>query len=371
MRVLHLLSSTSFAGAESMTLQLARAQRVAGVDARVALLDIGDGAAGALAARFEAASVPVEIFATRGRVDPALVKRLRARVGSDGIDLLHSHKYKCTLHALLAAAGLPVPLVATYHNWILIDAWLRLYAAIDKRLARFCAACVAVSEPVRLELERFVPSRRVFKINNGIDPTWWVSPSGESRPVGPESPWIVGFVGRLSIEKGADLLIDALAQLPEVAGRPMHALIVGDGPERAALEEHARRAGVAGRVKFAGATDDARRAYASMDVLALPSRVEGLPMTLLEAMSSQVPAVAMRVGEVPTVIRDGVNGWLSAGGSATDFATALQTALGDAAETKKAGLAARLSIIENYSAGTMAAAYQVIYGEALETAPRR
>jgi len=74
---------------------------------------------------------------------------------------------------------------------------------------------------------------------------------------------------------------------------------------------------------------------------------------------------------VPSVIRDGVNGWLSAGGSAAEFAMALQTALADAVAVKKAGLAARLSVIENYSAGTMAAAYQVIYGEALEPAPRR
>jgi glycosyltransferase involved in cell wall biosynthesis len=115
----------------------------------------------------------------------------------------------------------------------------------------------------------------------------------------------IGFVGRLTPEKGADLFLDALARLPgTIAG-----VIVGDGPERAVLEARCDRLGLRSRLLFAGARPDAGELVSAFDAVVVSSRTEGSPMILLEAISAGVPVVAARVGGVPDVLGER-GGWL-------------------------------------------------------------
>src|SRR5207244_1930676 len=103
-------------------------------------------------------------------------------------------------------------------------------------------------------------------------------------------PLRIGCLARLSPEKGLDTLIEALDLL-----RGVELILVGDGPERRSLEQLARELGVADRVTFSGWRDDARSALSQLDVVVLPSRSEGLPLVIIEAMLAELPVVATNV----------------------------------------------------------------------------
>ena len=106
---------------------------------------------------------------------------------------------------------------------------------------------------------------------------------------------LVGVVGRLSPEKGVDVFLDALARL-EARGVAATGVIIGDGPERVRLEQRAAALALGDRAQFTGRIEAMAAAYAALDLLVIPSRSEGLPSTLLEAMQAGLPAVSTRVG---------------------------------------------------------------------------
>jgi glycosyltransferase involved in cell wall biosynthesis len=115
----------------------------------------------------------------------------------------------------------------------------------------------------------------------------------------PPTGTVVGWVGRLIPIKGADVFLRAMGQLKPM---PVTVSIIGDGPERAALEELVRAEGLSDRVHFHGTVPDAARYISAFDVFVLSSRSEGTPVTLLEAIASKVPVVATDVGGIPDVV---------------------------------------------------------------------
>src|SRR2546430_15094666 len=112
---------------------------------------------------------------------------------------------------------------------------------------------------------------------------------------------IIGVVGRLSPEKGVDLFLDACAGLAR-NGLVFSALVVGDGPERGRLEARCRQLALEPCVQVLGQISDVDVVYRHLDLLVLPSRSEGLPNTLLEAMCADVPVVATAAGAVAGVV---------------------------------------------------------------------
>jgi glycosyltransferase involved in cell wall biosynthesis len=126
--------------------------------------------------------------------------------------------------------------------------------------------------------------------------------------------YVVGYTGRLSEEKGLIYLVGAVANLRDAAV-PVKLLIVGDGPERLALEQLVRDRGLENLVIFAGFQTDVEKWLPVLDVFILPSLTEGTPMALLEAMAASVPVIATAVGGVPKVITDGVDGLLVPSGN--------------------------------------------------------
>jgi glycosyltransferase involved in cell wall biosynthesis len=121
---------------------------------------------------------------------------------------------------------------------------------------------------------------------------------------------VVGYVGRLMSVKGVDRLLWAFGAMAVTGERPCKLLLVGDGPERVNLERQARMLDVSDKLIFAGFQADARRFYDLMDCFVLPSRSEGLPVALIEAMSAGVPVLATDVGANREVMMDGAAGTL-------------------------------------------------------------
>jgi glycosyltransferase involved in cell wall biosynthesis len=169
---------------------------------------------------------------------------------------------------------------------------------------------------------------------------------GETRARGDTRP-VVGSVGRLAAQKDHATLLEAAALLPEV-----ELVLVGDGPERSALERRAEELGVRGRVAFLGDRSDVPALLPSFDVYVQPSRYEGLCLAVLEAQAAGVPVVATPVGGIRDTVVDGETGLLVPVGDPAAVAAAIRRLLGDrplalrlAAEAREAVTAFSLELM--------------------------
>ena len=143
------------------------------------------------------------------------------------------------------------------------------------------------------------------------------------RSCGPDGVPLIGVVGRLHPAKGHVDLIAAIGELRD-QGVMLKCLIIGSGDIRAELEQEVRRLNLEDRIVFTGQRKDVPRLLAGLDVIAMPSRWEGLPLALLEAMAMSRPIVATRVSGIPDVIKDGENGLLVPAAQPKEFAAALR-----------------------------------------------
>ncbi|HVQ23934.1 MAG TPA: glycosyltransferase, partial [Planctomycetota bacterium] len=178
-----------------------------------------------------------------------------------------------------------------------------------------------------------------------------------SLGLGPDA-FVIAGVGRLVPIKGFDLLVSALAEIAGVVP-DAHVLLIGDGEERAALESHAAALGVAARLHITGATTGVIDALAAADVLAAPSRNEGMGRVLVEAMALGLPVVGTTVGGIPDVIVDEC-GRLVPPDDASALAAALTEIGTDPALRDKLGAAARPRA-EAFSTDVAAGAMRAIY----------
>ena len=245
--------------------------------------------------------------------------------------------------------------VHTFHGHVLegyfSTAAQRTFLQVERRLARHTDVLIAVSEEVRDALLDMGVGRReqYHVIPLGLDLSAFldvgVKGTGAFRRrlgLGPDEP-LVGAVGRLAPIKDLGTL---LAALPAVEGA--HLAIVGDGEMRGALERRARELGVDGRVHFTGWCTNVPEVLADLDVVALTSRNEGTPVSLIEAAAACRPVVATAVGGVPTVVQHGVTGLLIQAGDADQLAASLLQLLSNREARRTMGEAARAHVAERF-----------------------
>ena len=292
--------------------------------------------------------------------------RLIARVNRFRPDVIHGYLFGPNLLAVLAGrlCGVRAVVVAKRN----VDAFESpRQAFMQRRIHRAATHVTAVSEAVGASvLAMGVPRSRITVIPNGVDAARFSTGVDPAAP--PRHPPVVGSVGCLAARKDYATLVDALALLGARA-LECRAVLVGDGPERAALERRIQERGLAERVQLLGERADVERLLPGMDVFALSSREEGIPNALLEAMAAGRAVVATAVGGTPEVVRDGETGWLVPPGSAVALADALEQALRDPAEARRRGAAARRAVLDHMSIEAMVARHETFYariaGEAL------
>lgn len=233
---------------------------------------------------------------------------------------------------------------------------------------RCVQAFIAVSEANRKAQIRNMglPPQRVTTIHNGIP----IDPSAPERAAAgvrlktllglPPQSRIVGAVGRIEPQKGLHWLIDAAPGVLRLAP-DAHFVFIGEGSLVGPLSEQAERGGANGRVRWMGFRTDARDLIAGMDVLAMPSRFEGLPIVLLEAMAAATPVVATSVDGIPEAIRDGVEGFLVDPGDVDQLAERIGRVLNDPALAERIGDTARQRVISEFAVATMACRTASVY----------
>lgn len=348
-------------GAERLVIDISR--HLAGrFDLTVCCLDDD----GAWAPEVRAAGIEVVALRRAPGFRPGVGRRIAHLARQRGVDLLHCHQYSPFVYGRIAKAFHPsLGLIYTEHGR-LSDAppsWKR--QLVNPLLSQFDGAIVAVSDDLRQYMNRSrFPGARVAVVRNGIDITPLPGPADRQRArqrlgIG-NDVFVIASVARLDPVKDFPAMLEAYAaarrSLP-----PSRLLLIGDGPERAALAERAARADLAGSVDFLGMRDDARALLCAADLYANSSISEGVSITILEAMTAGVPVVATSAGGTPEVLADGVAGVLVPVRSPARLAQAMIALANDPARRARLAIVGRRRVETSFAVQRMVAEYVQLY----------
>jgi glycosyltransferase involved in cell wall biosynthesis len=252
-------------------------------------------------ARVQAAAIPVTPIVVGGRNYLGEYRSLADVVTRFRPEVIHTHGYREDVIGGLIARAHRIPAVSTVHGFTGGGARNRLNENIQLLALRRADAVIAVSRPLVGRLVRAgVRNEKIHFLANGFAPPASMIPRAAARRMLglTDNALVAGWVGRLSHEKGADVMLNALAQ----CDASWRLSVIGEGPEGDRLRAQAADLGVADRVVWHGAVAKAGELLSAFDAFVLSSRTEGTPIVLLEAMHAGVPILATTVGGVPDVV---------------------------------------------------------------------
>lgn len=331
--------------------------------------------AGAVAQELEAAGIPVHRLSNPRRFDVGFLPRTLALVRRHRVRIVCTQGFSTGVVGRLAAClgGAPVRIVLE-HSTGERDMTAGRHG-INRLLAPITSAWVAVAagQVSYLTTVKHIPRERIHVVHNGIDPDPY--DSGPQRATlrrrirqefgFEDSAPLAGSIAVLRPEKALKIFVRAAAQL-------LHALpsarflLVGDGPERSALQEEIARLGLRGKVVMAGWRDDVAAVLSALDVAVLCSTdVETFPVAFLEAMAAGLPLVGTRLGGIPEMVAPGENGLLVSPGSEEELARALGEILGNLERARCWGDASRRRVRQEYGLDRMVRRYEALFQELL------
>ena len=283
------------------------------------------------------------------------VKDLYRYLSKGSIHIVHTHGYFADIIGLPVSKMLRIPHISTCHGFISTDKNLFIYNTLDRVILRLSNRIVAVSDRIKNDLIRWgIKESRIIVIENAVEGNYhkglFVKKRREKKEQLniPEDQFIIGYIGRLSKEKGIQYLIEATSILNE-PGIPITVMIIGKGPQKDELRGLVKDKGIEHKFVFIGFQSDIEDWIPALDAFILPSLTEGTPMALLEAMSSGVPVIASRVGGVPKIIVNGKNGLLVQPRDPKGLAQAIKELFQDYPLRKRMGENAASLIAEKYN----------------------
>lgn len=371
MKVLHLIDSAGVYGAEKVMLSLACEQARRGLD-----VTIGSIAAPGVEKDIESAARSCGLNLRRIEMPSGLrfdnLRRIGEALAVEACDVVHTHGYKPNVLMALQPRreGRPAHVV-TLHGWTSTGRWSMnaLYESLDRALLQRADATVVVSESMRgrfsraaLEQARCIPNG----VSSDQPPLSGVEP--ELRSFCESGPTVVS-VGRLSQEKDQASLLRALAIAGVDSG--LKAVFMGDGPLHSELRDLATRLGLQARVLFTGYVENAFRVFPLCRALVISSVIEGLPITLLEAMRAGLPVVSTPVGEIPAATGGEAGAWFFPVGNVDELARRLSEVLARPIDAENRASFARQRCERLYSTRRMASDYEEVYAVAFDHAIQR
>jgi glycosyltransferase involved in cell wall biosynthesis len=359
MKIVHVVYSLEMGGAEVLVAQLARTQRANGhhvsLCAYSQLGPIGE----ILAAEGFPIYVPGEAHPARTMLRYLRhFRRLRP-------DVVHCHNPAPTLQAALPARLAGAKCVLATRHSLVAPPYDRNAEIKFNLIARFCDWIVGICD-ITCENLRGTPlaqKSKITRIYNGAIPIERTDISSLSSDISIDSinhTFTLLFVGRLAVIKDLPTLLRAVALAAQTLP-PLRLWIVGDGPVRASLEALAAELGIQDRVRFWGQRLDTAAFFSAADCFVMSSVSEGLPMSLLQAMSIGLPAITTDVGGMAEVLRLSQSGLLAPVGDAPAYAQAILQLAADQTLRQQLSSNALIAYHQHFTLEQMDAAYMALY----------
>jgi glycosyltransferase involved in cell wall biosynthesis len=306
----------------------------------------------------------------------AAMREITGHLDRVGADVLCCHGYKANLVGRLAARRRKIPVIAVARGWTAENFKVRLYERLDRFHLRWMDHVVCVSEAQAAKVRRAgVRPERMSVIYNAIDPSRFAEADKRYRAkllrhFRQPRTRIIGAAGRLSSEKGFEILVAAAERV--LRTHPSAGFILfGEGPERARLQQQINAAGLTHTFILCGFRADLDRFLPHFDLLVLPSYTEGLPNVVLEAFAAGVPVVGTAVGGTTEVIEEGVSGHLVPPGDADVMAERIDALLGGADKLPEMGRRGRRRVQEKFGFTTQARLYHELFEKLCPDTARR
>jgi glycosyltransferase involved in cell wall biosynthesis len=307
----------------------------------------------------------------RGPCDWRVMGRLLQICRVERVAIWHGHDYKSNLLGLLLRRFWPMRLVTTVHGWVQRTRRTPLYYAVDRLCLPRYESVICVSEDLYQRcLDGGVSESRCLLVENGIDTQQYGVRPGDLGPakarLGADSGRpLIGSVGRLSDEKGFDVLIRAADRLLVRGQHDLGLVIAGEGADRPRLEGIIAELDRRDRFRLLGYHPAPVEVFNALDVFVLSSYREGLPNVLLEAMALGVPVVATRVAGIPRLIEHERNGLLVDPGDPSALAAAVERILDDYSLRSRLAAEGRRTVESCYSFGARMHRIGALYDELL------
>ena len=361
LRICQLITSLGLGGAERAVYELARRLDPERFDVQVVALRGGE-----VADWLAAAGIRVTVLGMRAKWDVWKLPRLCKLLRQERIDLLHTHLFHADLAGRPAAGMIGLPhLIHTVHT---AEGRFRPWQYSFARLfSRQCDGIVCVSQSVRDHhaARSGLPDESYTVIPWGIDAEAFARDADSRRRLRrrwklPNGEILAAFVGRLESYKGVQTLLAAMSHLGG-RGEPIDLVIAGEGSLRPIVENFIAHGEGGRRARLLGHVDDVRGVLSAADIFVIPSRWEGWPLALGEAMSASLPAIGTDVAGIRDLITPDRTGLLIEPEDSIALAEALQELAGDAELRRNLGDAARQRVIERFSPEATVAAHEQLY----------
>lgn len=355
--ILHVLAPADVGGLETVVKDLASGHSHMGHSVEVAAVLTEKSCAFVEEARDSGLKLHVIIAPPRSVLPER--REILALLARRHVDVVHSHGYRSDILDLRIARKAGVPTVTTFHGFSATDWKARTYEWLQLRSARLASAVVAVSSNiVTRAITSGIRPTTVHLIRNAVSQAKPRSTAYEARSqLQLREGFHIGWIGRLSPEKGPDVMLDAVAL---VADLPITISFIGDGPNRRELEERSSNHGLDRFVRFHGRVANAASLLPAFDLVVLSSRTEGTPIVILESMAACVPIVATTVGGIPDMLAPS-EAFLVPPEDPRAIASAIRHAFEDpAASATRAALASK-RLIADFDTETWLARYDSLY----------
>ncbi|MEI2771026.1 MAG: glycosyltransferase family 4 protein [Nitrosomonas ureae] len=366
-KVLHLISSKAFLGAERVICEIVRKSGSKNTLMAVGILTASEGLDRRFINEIHRKDIDIVRFGEGSKLSYTCIKEINQYINRNSINIVHSHNYKSDFYAFLVKIIFreKFRLVASNHTWKLNTFREYGYKWLDSIIMKKFSALVAISSEIKEEMIKIgVNASKIKVITNGVDCIEFekapAKKDARKKLEVNESDFIIGSVASLTPEKGHRDLLKAFSTI-HLSVPQAKLVFIGEGPEREELQNCVLTNGLAKKVLIMGSRDDVRDLYKGFDIFFLASYQEGLPMALLEAMASGVPVIATAVGAIPEVIQNKNNGIIVRPGNIEEMLQAIKIMFLEEELRNLMGEKGMMTVRQRYSSERMLKEYEKLY----------
>ncbi len=360
---------TGFYGAERWILALVKYLNKDNINCQLAVTRESEDQNIELYRRFKALGLNAYQIKMHGRFDPLAILRLATLIKRQKIDIIHTHGYKSDVLGLLAARITGIKAIATPHGFENVkDIKLQIFIKLGCFTLKYFDKVVPLSDELNSEMKRIkVSPKRIEFVKNGIDlEEIELEKEKTFNPiVSNNHEKIIGYIGQMAFRKNIKDILKTFDLLYK-ENKNIRLLLIGDGPQKSALEKQARNMTSSSKIDFFGYRNDRLRILRGFDLFSMTSSLEGIPRGLMEAMAMGIPVAAYNISGIDKLINDGETGLLSDFGNVHGLKICWERLLFDTKFAEQIAQNGRKHIIDNFSPERMAGEYTSIYREIIK-----